>query len=63
MFSLRGDLTMEYIVYYCDVFGREAYDEVVASSAEEAIEMIREYYSDGLYIPKIIAVERQGEGE
>lgn len=51
---------MEYIVYYSDVFGREAYDEVVASSTEEAIEMVREYYSDGLYIPKIIAVERQG---
>lgn len=54
---------MEYIVYYSDVFGREAYDEVVASSTEEAIEMVREYYSDGLYIPKIIAVERQGEGK
>lgn len=51
---------MGYIVYYCDVFGRKAYDEVVASSAEEAIEMVREYYADGLYIPKIIAVERQG---
>lgn len=50
---------MEYMVYYSDVFGREAYDEVVASSAGEAIEMMRKYYADGLYIPKIIAVEKQ----
>lgn len=51
---------MGYIVYYFDVFGQKTYDEVVASSAEEAIETVREYYADGLYIPKIIAVERQG---
>lgn len=50
---------MEYIVYYYDVFGRKAYDEVVASSAEEAIETVLEYYTDGLYIPKIVAVERK----
>ena len=31
---------MRYIVYYYDVFGRKAYDEVIAPSAEEAIEMV-----------------------
>ena len=50
---------MEYIVYYSDVFGREAYEEVIASSIEEALETVRESNADGLYIPKIIAVEKQ----
>ena len=54
---------MGYIVYYSDVFGREVYEEVTASNIEEAIEIVQESNADGLYIPKIIAVERQGEGE
>ena len=48
-----------YIVYYSDVFGRESYEEVIASSIEEALETVRESNTDGLYIPKIIAVEKQ----
>lgn len=51
---------MGYMVYYSDVFGREVYEEVVASNIEEAIETVQESNTDGLYIPKIIAVERQG---
>lgn len=53
---------MEYIVYYYDAFGREVYEEVIASGEEEAIVTVQESNSDGLYIPEIIAVERQGEG-
>lgn len=49
-----------YLVCYSDAFGREVYEEVVASNIGEAIETIQESNADGLYIPKIIAVERQG---
>lgn len=52
---------MGYIVYYYDVFGRKAYEEVIASNIEEAIEIVQESNAYGLYIPKIIAVERQGD--
>lgn len=48
-----------YLVCYSDAFGREVYEEVIASNIEEAIENIQESNADGLYIPKIIAVERQ----
>lgn len=48
---------MGYIVYYSDAFGREVYEEVIASNIEEAIETVQESNTDGLYIPKIIAVE------
>lgn len=48
---------MGYMVYYSDAFGREVYEEVIASNIEEAIENIQESNADGLYIPKIIAVE------
>ena len=51
---------MGYMVYYSDVFGREVHEEVIASNIEEAIEIVQESNADGLYIPKIIAVERQG---
>ena len=51
---------MEYMVYYSDVFGREVHEEVIVSNIEEAIEIVQESNADGLYIPKIIAVERQG---
>lgn len=50
-----------YLVCYSDAFGREVYEEVVASNIGEAIETIQESNADGLYIPKIIAVERQGD--
>ena len=50
-----------YLVCYSDAFGREVYEEVIASNIEEAIENIQESNADGLYIPKIIAVERQGD--
>ena len=33
---------MRYIVFYYDIFGQKAYDEVVASSAKEAIDMVQE---------------------
>ena len=46
-----------YLVCYSDAFGREVYEEVIASNIEEAIENIQESNADGLYIPKIIAVE------
>lgn len=52
---------MEYMVCYFDVFGREVYEEVIASNIEEAIETVQESNADGLYIPEIIAVERQGD--
>ena len=48
---------MGYMIYYSDVFGREVYEEVIASNIEEAIETVQESNADGLYIPKIIAVE------
>ena len=48
---------MGYMVYYSDVFGREVYKDVTASNIEEAIEIVQESNADGLYIPKIIAVE------
>lgn len=48
---------MGYMVYYSDAFGREVYEEVVASNIEEAIENVKESNTDGLYIPEIIAVE------
>lgn len=51
---------MGYMVYYSDVFGREIHEEIIASNIEEAIEIVQESNADGLYIPKIIAVERQG---
>ena len=50
---------MGYIVYYSDVFGCEVHEEVIASSIEEALETVRESNADGLYIPKIIALEKQ----
>ena len=50
---------MGYMVYYSDAFGREVYEEVIASNIEEAIETVLEHYTDGLYIPKIVAVERK----
>lgn len=52
---------MEYMVCYSDVFGREVHEEVITSSVEEAIETVQESNADGLYIPEVIAVERQGE--
>ena len=48
---------MEYMVCYSDAFGREVYEEVIASNIEEAIETVQESNADGLYIPEIIAVE------
>lgn len=47
---------MRHIVYCSDVFGREACEEVIASSIKEAIETVQESNSDGLYIPKVISV-------
>lgn len=48
---------MGYMVYYSDVFGREVHEEVISSNIEEDIETVQESNADGLYIPKIIAVE------
>lgn len=52
---------MGYMVYYSDVFGREVHEEVISSNIEEGIETVQESNADGLYIPEIIAVERQGD--